>query len=473
MIKPTKAYQYALVFFLLGSITVACQKDEVEPEVAKKPVEVSLTAETNSWIYDVMDEVYYWSDQMPGDPDKEQDPKDFYKGLLSSEDRFSHIVPNYQDLINSLNGVSKEAGYEFGLFQEENSDNVFAAVLYVKSNSPAAAAGLKRGDEINKINGKQITVSNYKTLVPEIYSDHTIDYHRFNKETGSDELQPQISLQAVELAENPSHLDTVITVGGKKVGYFVYNFFAAGANGSYDKEVDQVMAGFKSEGVSDLVLDLRYNSGGSVASATNLASLLGKNIDGTKIFFENRWNNVLQEYWENEADGEKRLRQHFIDKAEKIGENLSASRLYVLTGQGTASASELIINGLKPYMEVYLIGDKTVGKNVASIPFEDKDNPDNTYGILPIVLRIYNSQGESDYQNGFEPDFPVRDYQFPLKALGDVEEPLLAQALAHITGSNARISSPDSQSQLKPIMSSIELQSRAGRLIMDKPEGLR
>jgi carboxyl-terminal processing protease len=465
MIKPAKPTRFLLAFLLLGSLSMACKDDDNE-------VVLSPTAETNSWIYDVMDEVYYWSDQMPGDPDKEQEPSDFYKGLLSPEDRFSHIVPNYQDLINSLNGVSKEAGYEFGLFQEENSNNVFAAVLYVKGNSPAAAAGLKRGDQINKINGKQITTSNYKTLVPDIYSDHTIDYDRPNKETGSLEAQSQLSLQVVELAENPSHLDTVYAVGGKKVGYFVYNFFAAGTNGNYDKEVDQVMAGFKSEGVSELVLDLRYNGGGSVASATNLASLLGKNIDGTKIFFENRWNDALQEYWESEADGEERLRQYFIDKAEKIGDNLSASRLYVLTGKGTASASELIINGLKPYMDVHLIGDKTVGKNVASIPFEDTDNPDNTYGILPIVLRIYNSQGESDFQNGFEPDFAVKDYQFPLKALGNVEEPLLAQALAHITGSNARISSSEGQ-YLKPIMSSIELQSRAGRLIMDKPEGLR
>lgn len=469
MMKSIHPLKYALAFLLLGSFTVACQDDAADVEV-----EDSATAKVNTWIYDVMDEVYYWSEEMPESPDKEQDPIAFYDGLLHADDRFSHIVPNYQDLINSLNGVSKEAGYEFLLSRVSGSEtDVVAIVLYIKENSPASSVDLKRGDVISKINGTTITLSNYKTLLKEIAEDHTLDFKRYNEENGGYELQPQLALQVVELAENPVFMDTVYEVAGKKVGYFVYNFFSPGTDGAYDGQVDQIISSFKSQGVNELILDLRYNSGGSVSSATNLASLLGKNIDDSKIFFENRWNKLLQEYWENSENGEARLRQKFVNKAEKIGESLSAGRIYVLTGSRTASASELIINGLRPYMDVYLIGEQTVGKNVASIPFEDTDNPENKYGILPIVLKIFNSQGHSDYEEGFPANLEVDDFQLPMKALGDVEEPLLAQALAHISGSGARISIPESKYQVEPIMSSIDKKLRSNRLIIERPEGLK
>ncbi len=476
MIKPTKAYQYALAFLLLGSVTVSCQKDEVEPVVVDRtPVVKTPTEITNEWIYDVMKEIYYWTDEMPASPDKAQDPTEFFDALLHSDDRFSHIVPNYQDLINSLNGVSKEAGYEFLLSRVSGSEtDVVAIVLYIKENSPAAAADLKRGDVIKKINGTTITLSNYRDLLGEIELNHTIDFSRFNEATAAYEAQAPLSLEVVELAENPSFMDTVYHVGGKKVGYFVYNFFSPGTGQMYDKEVDQVMARFKSEGINDLILDLRYNSGGAVSSATNLASLVGKNIDDTKMFYENRWNKLYMDYFQSLADGEARLRPKFLNKAEKVGENLSSGRLYVLTGSRTASASELIINGLRPYMDVYLIGEQTVGKNVGSVPLEDTDNPENPYGILPIVFRIYNSQGESDYDKGFVPDMEVDDFQLPMKALGDVEEPLLAQALAVITGSTARIAAPaESKYQVEPIMSSIDNKLRTNRLIMEMPEGVQ
>lgn len=467
MKKNSKSFRFLLAFLFLGGLSLSCKDEEVV---------LSPTAKINSWTYEVMNEVYLWTDQMPGDPNLEQEPEDFYKGLLSVEDKFSRIVPNYQDLINSLNGISKEAGYDFTLFlASQDSDDVLAALTYVKNNSPASAAGLKRGDIVGKINGKQLTKSNYKELLKDLSFDHTLDFERYNESSGSYEAQPQLSLQVVELAEHPVLLDTVLNFGGKKVGYLVYNFFSPGTEGAYDQAVDQVMSRFQSEGITELVLDLRYNSGGSVASATNLASLLGKNIDDTKIFYENRWNELLQKHWEEDKNGEERLRKRFIAKSEKIGEYLSSGRLYVLTGDWTASASELVINGLRPYMDIFLIGDKTYGKNVASIPFEDKDNPENLYGILPIVLKIYNSEGKSDYGNGFEPNVQVDDLQLPMKALGDVEEPLLAEALGLITGSGARIAPPvESKYQVvKPVMSSIELKPRTNRLIMDKPEGLR
>ncbi|MFY8079029.1 MAG: peptidase S41, partial [Flavobacteriales bacterium] len=104
------------------------------------------------------------------------------------------------------------------------------------------------------------------------------------------------------------------------------------------------------------------------------------------------------------------------------------------TSTRTASASELIINGLKPYMDVFLIGDKTTGKNVGSVAFEDKENPKNKYGILPFISRSFNSLDQSDYTTGFAPNIEVKESSERLKPLGDVKELLLRKAQPVLKG---------------------------------------
>ena len=132
-------------------------------------------------------------------------------------------------------------------------------------------------------------------------------------------------------------------------------------------------------------------------------------------------------------------------KLNNIGSNLT--RLFVLTSSGTASASELIINGLRPYLPVITVGDTTYGKNVGSITITDTKNTTNTWGMQPIVVKVTNSVGFSDYSAGFAPD-PAnydRDNYFILKPLGDINEPLLSKALNVITngGKKSVQSRPD------------------------------
>lgn len=469
MINLAKLPKAAVAFLCMSILFMSCKDDDEPVVVPEEGPNVAI----NNWIYDVMDEVYYWTDQMPSNGDKNQDPLDYYEGLLNRPtDKFSHIVPNYQDLMNSLNGVSREAGYEYQLTRVNGSEtDVWSVVLYVKGNSPAQEAGLKRGDVIHKINGQTITLSNYRELIGKTSESHSIGFFRYDEEAEDLVDQPELTLQTVELAENPNFMDSVYTIGGHKVGYYVYNFFSpGGSQKEYDKQMDQVILDFKNKGISDVILDLRYNSGGAISSATNLASLIGRSVDDSKVFYENRWNSLYQKYWESQEDGDDILRGKFINKADKIGDNLASGRIYILVGSGSASASELIINGLKPYMDVYLIGETTRGKNVGSIPIEDKDNADNAYGLLPIVFQIYNSQGSSDYSNGFVPNDEVNDFRLPMKALGDVEEPLLARALEVISGSGARISPDEEETlyQLDPIMSSIDTKLRTNRLIYDE-----
>ncbi|UII32379.1 S41 family peptidase [Fulvivirga ulvae] len=458
---------------ILLLLTVLIGFSSCKDDDASLTPEEQLKIDTNNWLYDIMKEVYYWTDEIPADVDKTQEPEDLFYELLYQGDRFSVIVPNYEELINSLSGVSKDAGYEFALARVEDSNDVVAIVLYVKDNSSAKSIGLKRGDVIYQINGTTITLSNYQTLVPEIYNNHSISYRRYNDLISSYEDKGTANLTAVVLAENPNLMDTVFTIGDRKIGYYVYNFFSPGPTDAkaYDAEMDQIIASFKSAGVNEMILDLRYNSGGSVSSATNLASLLAPGISTSSIFYQNQWNDLYQNYIESQPDGDDILRGKFLSKADNIGSDIGG-RLYVLTGSRTASASELIINGLDPYMDVTIIGDTTVGKNVGSIPIEDQDNEDNEYGILPIVFKIFNSEMYSGYDNGFSPlgDNLVNDFQYPMKALGDIEEPLLARAIELIQGSSTGGRQARATGEgFTPIMTSVDKKQRTNRLILDRP----
>jgi len=211
-----------------------------------------------------------------------------------------------------------------------------------------------------------------------------------------------------------------------------------GANNSnadeYDAQIDAIFGQFKAQGVNELVLDLRYNPGGYTSSSARLASLIGKGVNSSKVYFREEWNSTITPIIRNDPQyGDSFFVQNFVDKANNIGGNLN--RVFVLTTDQTASASELIINGLRPYMTVTTIGTTTVGKNVGSITITD-DTGKIKWGMQPIVFRSYNSLNQSDYWTGFAPNVEIEE-PLNLLPLGDTKEALLSSALAQITGGTA------------------------------------
>ena len=394
----------------------------------------------NDWIYENMDLYYLWNTDLPSSPKKSKAPEEFFNSLLSDQDRFSWIQEDYLELLNSLQGVNKEAGYEFKLYLEsEGSQNVIAQVTYIKAGSLVETEDkdLLRGDVITHINGNRMTTSNYQELLGEISDTHTIQYSR-PTETGLAD-KGTLSLNTSEFAENPNFMSKVIDTGdGHKIGYYVYNFFATGPTSSssqYNTEMDAIFNEFKSESITDLVIDLRYNSGGAEGATINLASLIGANIDNTTTFTRRQYNNDLQAALINDPNyGYDFLIKKFTAKTENVGSLLNSGRVYILTSGRTASASELLINGLKPHMDVFLIGDVTVGKNVGSISIYEDNDPKNTWGLQPIVVRSYNSANESNYYDGFTPNIINLDNDLDLKPIGDEDEILLSIAIDHITG---------------------------------------
>jgi C-terminal processing protease CtpA/Prc len=247
-------------------------------------------------------------------------------------------------------------------------------------------------------------------------------------------------------AENPILLDTVYNISDKKIGYFVYNFFARdNGDGSlaYEKELNDIFAKFKSESIDELIVDLRYNGGGAVVTTQVLASMISGLTKSDK-FCIYQYNSYLHEYFSaKESDFNILYFVNTIDRYDDAGivEKISINSLsglstvyFIVTGN-SASASELLINGLKPYMNVVLVGDTTYGKNVGSITIYEEDTEKqktNKWGMQPIVIKMANAEGYSDYGNGFIPDKEASEYgenSLVIKQLGDTSETLLKTTL--------------------------------------------
>lgn len=209
--------------FLSGIIIFSsCRNKDPEPE----KFDNGTNEYVNNWIYENMNLYYYWTDDLPDKNINGENPEDFFYGLLSNQDRFSWIQPNFQELLNSLQGITLESGYEFILYNDsENANGVIGQIAYVKKGSPAENAGLKRGDKFTKINSTNLTLDNYSDLLGNISQNHSLTIERYNFQNESFEEIGDFDLSAIQFAENPNHLDTVYTRNGKKLAtmYTIYS----------------------------------------------------------------------------------------------------------------------------------------------------------------------------------------------------------------------------------------------------------
>lgn len=353
-------------------------------------------------------------------------PESLFDYLMSPQDRFSVLFNDYRVIEDALSGISLSNGMEFGLVLYNNED-VFGYVRYVLPNTDAESQGLVRGDLFTTVDGQQLNLTNYNDLLSS--NSYTIGLATFDGTNFTLTGQTAL-LNKTQYEENPVYLTRTFDINGEKIGYLMYTSFLK----NYEEQLNDAFAQFKAEGVSNLVLDLRYNGGGSVETATDLASMVTGQFNG-QVFYKEIWNADLQE--ENAQDG---LFDSSISNGSAIN-SLNLSSVYILTTQSSASASELLINGLDPYINTIQVGDTTTGKFQASFLLYDSPNfgrqgadPSHYYAMLPLVFKTANVAGNTDYNEGLFPDITLSEDYFNLGQLGDANEPLLATALNEIAG---------------------------------------
>ena len=358
-------------------------------------------------------------------------PEDLFNGLRvpNTIDKYSVIFNDYSVLEGLLSGNTLNNGMDYGLrYKTGSTTDIYGWVRYIIPNSDASTKAISRGNIFFAINGTPLTIDNYKTLLAN--NTYTVNFANY----GGGAITPNgqsVSLTKTNLAENPILLSTVINQGTHNIGYLMYNGFYS----SYDGQLNTVFGSFQSQNVTDLVIDLRYNSGGSINTATKLASMITGQFTG-QVFAKQQWNAKAQSYYLSNNPGS--LENKFMGGLN----SLQLNKVYILTSKSSASASELLINCLKPFINVVQIGDVTTGKNVGSITLYDSPNfgksnvnPSHKYAMQPIVLKIVNKDNFGDYTSGISPTTLFQEDASSLGVLGNNDEPLLNIAINQITGS--------------------------------------
>ncbi len=452
---------------ILIAITVlaaACTKPQ-----PPKPSPGNLSG-VNKWIYERMMSWYYWDEAVKRVPipsaslpyneflsemvvsASENGAQDNTENPPTRDGYFRNGERHYFSFISLVSGSATRAGTNKSLFGfssravevSPNRYNMFVSL--VNPGSPAATAGLRRGTKIVQIGGQNITDAVF---------DNFAAAHGRNTgtlPTMTDSEGRTYDLTAAVIDETPILHHSVVTapVSGKKVGYLVYNQFVGGPSGEetdrqYDNELITIFQGFKVAGVTEMVLDLRYNPGGDVTCCQLLTSLIG-NVTTDQIFCQMLRRKDIANVNPGDPNPElMRFRRDGIDNGLKL------NRLYVLATNSSASASEMVISALRGVLgnpasgaddpSVFHIGARTRGKNVG-MDVVSRRIGRGSYELAVITFKIMNANGFCNYAGGFSPHLAVNEFQSIIENpdsgviydFGNPNERLLAAALAQIDG---------------------------------------
>tara|TARA_B100000497_G_C7657114_1_gene395581 strand:- start:233 stop:1642 length:1410 start_codon:yes stop_codon:yes gene_type:complete len=435
--------KYTALLFIL-SISFSCFEDDDDS--------ISRSSEIKDFVWKGMNFAYLYKANSPNLANDRFESSIEYQNYLNGfnspeslfesvvydrqlTDRFSRITSDYIALEQQFSGVTKTNGAEFNFYYVPGSTSeIFGVVRLVLPESNASNTSIIRGQVFNKIDDQIITISNISSLLSnEIYSVGLAVYNdNGTNETDDDTISntsETITLSKSVYYENPIFKAEVFNLDNENVAYLMYNGFIA----DYDSQLNIAFGNFQSQNIQHLVLDLRYNPGGSV----NTAAVLGSMITGltSGVFAKLQYNDDLQNNNSN---------YNFSSNLTLGGSinSLNLNKVYVITSGSSASASEMIINSLSAYIEVIQIGTKTVGKSQASITIYDSPtfqrqgaNSGHLYALQPLVAISVNKDDLVVPSTGLEPDIEINESITNYGELGTVEEPMLAAAIIAIQNS--------------------------------------
>jgi len=433
------------VFFLF--LFNSCKKDEVlSPELAKEQKWISE-------VFSTMQDIYLWNDALPATLNTTKystaDKALEYLSGLKINPSTGLAIDHYSflDKIGNLSGEitqgTASGDYGFMVSAAYNSlQQVSFYVTYVYKNSPAGVAGVARSSEIVSVNGSTVvhpevdsqgylvtTSAGYTNLVNALFSSTSASFG-FKRPNGT---TLTTSLSVASYTINSILCDSVYTVGTKKVGYVVFNQFLGASS---QTELTNTINKFQTNGVKYLIVDLRYNGGGSVETCEKFSNMLAPVSANAKMMYTYKMNPSLT--------------QSFVSQNESFSTNFTKTntfepiQLYFIVGRGTASASELLINNLRPYYtdNLFLIGQTTYGKPCGfwSTPIGYTANQTTTkegYDLYAVSFEMVNANSEGGYYTGMTPGtakYPgvLASDSYSL-AWGDVNDGCLSQAINHIS----------------------------------------
>ncbi|MGD9901916.1 MAG: S41 family peptidase [Vicinamibacterales bacterium] len=384
---------------LLAAVALAL----VTPLAASAQSASCSTTRQTLFVRDALEELYLWYRELPAVDAAAYDSPEAYLDAVRFrplDAAFSYITSRAAS--DAFYSESQYIG--FGLSTSTASGAL--RVLQVFDDSPAREAGLDRGARITAIGGVAADVLVADGAVDRAFGPATEGLEVAIDFTTRDGAPRTATLRKRAVTIPTVSLTRVFDVDGRKVGYVFFRNFVRPSTAA----LDDAFAALADAGVTELVLDLRYNGGGLVDVAVHLASLIGGTPTANQVFAEYRHNDRNRRRDETLRFGAP---AHALDLA----------RVVVIATRASASASELVINGLRPFVPVTVVGDRTYGKPVGQyvLPFCDKV-------LAPVAFAMVNADGQGDYFDGLAVDCPAADDID--HALGDAAEASLAEALA-------------------------------------------
>lgn len=408
-----KHYSRLLCILALLVMSASCSKND-KWERGDETGQAAI----NRWVHSQMQTYYYWNNRLPVNPDYGQDPIAFFNAIKFVDDRFSYIY--YKKKYSLLSGTLMNT---FGLELEGiEADHIFKTqVLLVVPGSNAAALGLARGMFVKAINGVTLTAANISNVMADAITQKVLSVLLDNNET--------VNIPAAYIAEPVVYKTAVFNTTAGNAGYLFMNSFEY--HGVHD--ILNAFRAFKEQNIRNLIIDLRYNIGGSVPFSALVAALIApvQEAQTYVIYKGNSTAGTIASSFGNEIG--KQPQGYNFTLGQLTPYRPSLQRVYVLTGTLTMSAAELMINSLKPYVQVVQVGERSFGKDMASLELKNDKIAD--LWAYPLCFKLFNAGNKGNYSDGLQPDYQVQESaKLPLLPVGDKNDLLIRQCISLIEG---------------------------------------